>query len=100
MALKYKNIEIPLKSRKVTGFLTICAVVSLVLFLTVLFTKFHDYLPAIIHQNGYNSIITSGIGPIIWLLLLVGILGLLKIGKMKTILDVWLTLAVLFSLLM
>ncbi|RDI42325.1 diguanylate cyclase domain-containing protein [Falsibacillus pallidus] len=94
MALKYKNIAISVRNRKLTGFLTIAAVVSLVVVLTVLFTQFNDALPEIIHDNGYNSIITSGIGPVIWIMLLLAVIGLLKLGKMRTILDVWLTLAV------
>ncbi|RLQ90622.1 MASE4 domain-containing protein [Falsibacillus albus] len=94
LSVKYSKGPVLHSRRRITGVCTIIGIVLLVAALTICFTRFHEALPAIISGSGYNAIISSGIGPMIWLLLILSIIGLLVIGRMQTILDVWLTLAV------
>lgn len=58
-----------------------------------------DLLPDIIHHGDYRKLNTSGIGPIIWILNLTALLAVGYRTKGQTVLNLWLTVAVLALLM-
>ncbi|MCD1258314.1 diguanylate cyclase [Paenibacillus athensensis] len=77
----------------------VTATVALVIGLTLLAIFGGDALPAIIQKNNYRILITSGVGPVVWALNLLAFLAVFLVLRGKTIIHVWLIIAMLASLL-
>ncbi|GAB6992023.1 sensor domain-containing diguanylate cyclase [Paenibacillus pini] len=65
----------------------------------VLVTLGNDLLPRIIQKGNYRILITSGVGPVVWLLNLLALFLMIRIHKARDVLNLWLTVAVFASLL-
>ncbi|WP_281889178.1 diguanylate cyclase domain-containing protein [Paenibacillus sp. YYML68] len=90
--LSSKQAELALVGA-VGGVLVIVAALTL----TALYAT--DYLPVIIMKGNFNILITSGVGPLVWLLNAAALVLLVATFRGRTILQLWLTVAMLASLL-
>ncbi len=69
-------------------------VVAVIFVITVLLTKFHSLIPEIIQKGNYHSLITSGVGPIVWGINLMALLSVVFLLKTKSLLHLWLAVSV------
>ncbi|UJF31901.1 sensor domain-containing diguanylate cyclase [Paenibacillus hexagrammi] len=77
----------------------VCGTIAIVTILTLIAIYGNSWLPKIIQKDNYRVLITSGIGPIVWTLNLLALLSMQFIVRKKSVVHIWLTLAVLASLL-
>ncbi|MFD3271267.1 MASE4 domain-containing protein [Paenibacillus dendritiformis] len=69
------------------------AVVLLTAVLAYLLGQFRDELPVVIEQNHYRLVISSGIGPVLWLLNLLALVYLYIATRAQSLLHLWLTMS-------
>jgi diguanylate cyclase (GGDEF)-like protein/PAS domain S-box-containing protein len=74
-------------------------VVGTVVALTVLTTHWHDLLPTLMEQGQSFKLLSSGIGVAVWLLDAAALWLLVRMTRLRFTLHLWLTLAILASLL-
>lgn len=88
----------PAIARKISIVLPV-SILSLVVGLTVLVTAGHDLLPPLVERDNYYSLITSGGGPVVFVINLTALLLMLRRDRLQKVGGLWLTVAVLASLL-
>lgn len=91
----YKFKKTSVKQKFYYSTVLIGSVVAVILLITILLTQFHDKIPAIIKQGDYHSLVTSGVGPAVWVLNLLALLCLVVIIRTKSLLHMWLAISVL-----
>jgi len=79
--------------------LAIGATLMLVTTLAALATLGHDLLPVIIRRDDYLLLVTSGVGPAVFLLNLSALVFLWRVTRGRTVTQLWLLIAALASLL-
>lgn len=88
----------PAQARRVLLTLPI-AVALLVAALVWTVTALHDYLPPLIQNANYRSLMTSGIGPAVLLINAVAVLAVAWVTRSRTIMQLWLLVALLTATL-
>lgn len=78
---------------------TAVGIVSSVGILTVETIARENSLPTIIHRGQYGLLIATGIGPLVLVSIASGIAALLWFTRLRTVTDVWLTVALVSSFL-
>ncbi|WP_439815455.1 MASE4 domain-containing protein [Zavarzinia sp. CC-PAN008] len=79
--------------------LVVILALAAVVGVTVLATLGHDHLPVVFASGSYSGITTSGIGPLAAVLCVVGLVGLWHATRLRTVLNLWLAVA-LFAFLL
>jgi PAS domain S-box-containing protein len=69
--------------------LAIAAVAAMVCAFTLLATAGMDLLPVIMRGNDYSLLVTTGVGPAVWMLSLVALIALWR-RRERSVLDLWL----------
>ena len=75
------------------------ATLTLVLLVSLLTIAGQSWLPVIISRDNYFTLITSGVGPVVFLLNLCALIALWHLTRGRTVTELWLLNAVLASLL-
>lgn len=93
--------DLPIPRRRISVLSAVITVfVLLLIILIIIFTtKYNHLLPIIIQQGNFFLLITSGIGPFVCLLNLMAGIFLLYRTRCRSILHLWLGVAILASLL-
>jgi signal transduction histidine kinase len=71
------------------------AVGALVLGLCVIAYRFNDWLPVFVSGSDYSRVVTSGVGPTVWLITTLALVGLLYRGRGQTVLQLWLSVGLI-----
>lgn len=79
--------------------LMMVGIIGVIVTLLLITIKLHDYLPVLIQQGNYSRLFTSGVGPVVWLLNAAATVWLIRETRGRTLLHLWLTVAVLAMLL-
>lgn len=96
---RFGKIRLTLKQAKLGLWAALGTIVVLIAGLTLLALAADQLLPQIIQKDNFNILITSGIGPIVWILNLLAFSSLLWFARGRTVVQLWLTVAILASLL-
>lgn len=86
------------RARYLVG-LMIALVILIVFLLALVAYRYGDLLPKIIEKGNFNILVTSGVGPFIWVLNAAACLALFWLKRGKTVLTLWLNVAALAFLL-
>ncbi|SFL10439.1 PAS domain S-box-containing protein/diguanylate cyclase (GGDEF) domain-containing protein [Paenibacillus sp. 1_12] len=97
--VKFGKIRLTLRQAKLGLGIALGTIVVLIAGLTLLAIAADQLLPKIIQKDNFNILITSGIGPVVWLLNFVALASLLWFARGRTVVQLWLTVAILASLL-
>ncbi|NMO96328.1 MASE4 domain-containing protein [Paenibacillus lemnae] len=91
----------PLKPRGLgrKGAAAIMVVLGIVLGAYLLVTLGNDVLPRIIQKGNFRALLDSGIGPVVWMLNMLALVLLLVVHRGRSVLHLWLTVAVFVFLL-
>ncbi|MCZ8519156.1 MULTISPECIES: diguanylate cyclase domain-containing protein [Paenibacillus] len=95
----YGQVQLGQKAVRLLMPLALLGVALLIAGLTLLALYGTEHLPTIIQKDNFRILITSGVGPIVWLLNLACFLSLLLMHRGRTVVNLWLTVAVLAMLL-
>ncbi|QCT01198.1 diguanylate cyclase [Paenibacillus algicola] len=90
---------VAVKRIKTAGLIAVLLVLGIVFLLYLLVTLGNDMLPRIIQKGNFRVLLESGIGPVVWGLNLVALLLLLWVHRGRSVLHLWLSVAV-FAFLM
>jgi len=72
---------------------------ALIVVRTILFTWGHDLLPQMIDEGDYLLLVTSGVGPILWIVNAAALGSVLLLLRRRTMVQLWLGVAMLAALL-
>lgn len=92
--LRLADIQLSQQRARLMIGLMIALVVLIVLSLSLVAYRYSDHLPKIIEKGNFNILVTSGVGPAVWVLNAAACLALFWLKRGKTVLALWLNVAV------
>jgi signal transduction histidine kinase len=97
--IRYMHTELTRPQARRLAISVIAAVIAIVGLISVLTYRFTWLLPIIIEENAFSLLAKSGIGQAVWILNVMACLGLLWLKRCRSVLNLWLSVAMFAFLL-